>query len=79
MYLSKRLEVFDYEDECAEDEEEDDMSTHFLRIQKNQLIDLKQHLERYVNTSPLFGLKSGRYEFLTWAFECLKQHRYFLT
>ena len=38
------------------------MSTQFLRIQKNQLIDLKQHLERYVNTLPVFGLNSGRYD-----------------
>ena len=34
---------FEYEDECIEDSEEADMSTQFLRIQKNQLIDLKQH------------------------------------
>ena len=38
------------------------MSTQFLRIQKNQLIDLKQHLETYVNTLPLFGFNSGRYD-----------------
>ena len=38
------------------------MSTHFLRIQKNQLIDLKQHLERYFNTLPVFGFNSGRYD-----------------
>ena len=59
--LTTTLEVFDYEDECIEDEEDNDMSTNFLRIQKNQLIDLKQHLERYVKTSPLFGFNSGRY------------------
>ena len=41
---------FEYKDECIEDSVEADMSTHFLRIQKNQLIDLKHHLERYVNT-----------------------------
>ena len=35
---------FEYEDECIEDSEEADMSTQFLRIQKNELIDLKQHL-----------------------------------
>ena len=58
--LTERLEVFDYEDEFTEDEEEDDTSTQFLRIQKNQLIDLKQHLDRYVNTLPLFGFNSGR-------------------
>ena len=53
---------FEYEDECIEDSEEADMSTQFLRIQKNQLIDLKQHLERYVNTLPVFGFNSGRYD-----------------
>ena len=34
-----------------EDSEEAEMSTQFLRIQKNQLIALKQHLKRYVNTT----------------------------
>ena len=38
------------------------MSTQFLRIQKNLLIDLKQHLERYINTLPVFGFNSGRYD-----------------
>ena len=38
------------------------MSTQCLRIQKNQLIDLKQHLERYINTLPVFGFNSGRYD-----------------
>ena len=60
--LTKRLEIFDYEDECVEDGDEDDMSTQFLRIRKKQLIDLKQHLERYVNTLPVFGFNSGRYD-----------------
>ena len=41
---------FEYEDESTGDSEEADMSTQFLRTQKNQLIDLKQHLGRYVNT-----------------------------
>ena len=58
-YLSNKLE---YEDECIEDSEEADMSTQFLRIQKNQLIDLKQYLERYVNILPVFGFNSGRYD-----------------
>ena len=38
------------------------MSTQFLRIQENQLIDLKQHLERYANSLPVFGFNSGRYD-----------------
>ena len=43
-------ENFEYEDECIKDIEETDMSTQFLRKQKNQLIDWKQNLEMYVYT-----------------------------
>ena len=58
-FSSKQIE---YKDECIEDSDEADMSTQFLPIHKNQLIDLKQHLERYVNTLPVFGFNSGRYD-----------------
>ena len=51
---------FEYEDECIDYSEEADMSTQFLRIQKNHFIDLKQHLERYVNTLPVFKINRGR-------------------
>ena len=53
---------FEYKDECIEDSEETDITTQFLQIQKNQLIDLKQDLERYVNTLPVFGFNSDRYD-----------------
>ena len=53
---------FEYEDESIEDSEEADMSTQLLRLQKNQLIDSKQHLERCVNTFFVFGFNSGRYD-----------------
>ena len=53
---------FEYKDECIEDSEEADMSTQFLRVQKNQFDYLKQHLERYVNTLPLFGFNSGKFD-----------------
>ena len=53
---------FEYKDECIEGSEETDMSTQFLRIQKSQSIDLKEHLERYANTLPVFGFNSGRYD-----------------
>ena len=55
-------EKFEYQDECFEDTKETNMSTQFLRMQKNQLIDLRQNLERYVNMLPLFGFNSGRYD-----------------
>ena len=55
-------ESFEYEDSSREDTEETDISTQFLRMQKNQLIDLKQNLERFVNTLPIFGFNGGRYD-----------------
>ena len=57
-----KSEAREYENEYIENEEETDASTHFLKIQKNQLIDLMQHLERYTNTLPVFGFSSGRYD-----------------
>ena len=37
-------------------------STQFLQIQKKQLIDLQEHLERYCNVSPIFGFNSAKYD-----------------
>ncbi|XP_075263345.1 uncharacterized protein LOC142354893, partial [Convolutriloba macropyga] len=54
--------AFDFEDECIEEEEEADMSTQFLQMQKNQLLDLQQHFELYINTLPVFGFNSGKYD-----------------
>ena len=56
--------AFDFEDECIEEEEEEeaDMSTQFLQMQKNQLLDFQQHFERYISTLPVFGFNSGKYD-----------------
>ena len=43
-------------------EEEIDMSTQFLQIQKNQLLELQQHFERYVSILTVFGFNSGKYD-----------------
>ena len=37
-------------------------STQFVQIQKNQLIDLQETLERYCNVLPVFGFKSAKYD-----------------
>ena len=50
------------EDERTEEDDEADMSTQFLQMQKNQLLDLQLHFERYVNTLPVFGFNSGKYD-----------------
>ena len=54
--------AFDFEDECIEEVEDADMSTQFLQMQKNQLLDLQQHFERYINILPVFGFSSGKYD-----------------
>ena len=46
---------FEFEDHCFEvDNEEKDSSTQFLQIQKNQLIELQEHFERYCNVLLVF-------------------------
>ena len=37
-------------------------STQFLQIQKNQLIDIQDSLERYCNVLPVFGFNSAKYD-----------------
>ena len=55
--------VFEFEDHSFEDDnEEKDASTQFLRMQKNQLIELQEHLERHCNVLPVFGLNSANYD-----------------
>ena len=56
--------VFEFEDHCFEDDnEEKDASTQFLQIQKNQLIELREHLEHYCNLLPVFGFNSTKHNF----------------
>ena len=38
------------------------VSTQFLQIQGNQLIDLQESLERYCNVLPVFGFNSAKYD-----------------
>ena len=55
--------VFEFEHQCFEnDSEEKDASTQFLQMQKNELIELQEHLERYCNVLPLFGFNSAKYD-----------------
>ena len=37
-------------------------STQLLQVQKKQLIDLQEHLERYCNVLPVFGFNSAKYD-----------------
>ena len=55
--------VSNFVDDCIEKkEEEKDLSTQFLLMQKNQLFDLQEHFERYCNVLPVFGFNSAKYD-----------------
>ena len=60
----QRKRVIDYDnDEYFNDTgEEKELSTQFLQMQKNHLIDLQEHFERYCNTLPVFGFNSAKYD-----------------
>ena len=53
--------VSNFVDDCIV-EEEKDLSTQFLQMQKKQLIDLQEHFERYCNVLPVFGFNSAKYD-----------------
>ena len=61
---SQREGVNDFDDDdCFNDTaEEKELSTQFLQMQKNQLIDLQELFERYCNTLPVFGFNSSKYD-----------------
>ena len=54
--------VSNFVDYCVVEEGEEDLSTQFLQMQKNQLIDLQEHFERYCNVLPVFGFNSAKYD-----------------
>ena len=66
-YLNERRyrnqRVFEFEDHCFEDDnEKKDGSTQLFQMQKNQLIELQEHLEHYCNVLPVFGFNSAKYD-----------------
>ena len=52
--------VSNFVDDCIVEQEEKDLSTQFLLMQKNQLIDLQEHFERYCNVLPNFGFNIAK-------------------
>ena len=54
--------VSNFVDDCVVEEEEKDLSTQFLQMQKNQLIDLQEHFERYCNVLAVCGFSSAKYD-----------------
>ena len=58
----RRNRVSNFVDDCIVEEEEKDLSTQFLQLQKNQLIELQEHFERYCNVLPALGFNSTKYD-----------------
>ena len=56
---AERVSNFVYD--CIAEEEEKDLSTKILEVQKNQLVDLQEQFRRYCNVSPVFGFNSAKY------------------
>ena len=54
--------VSKFVDVCIVEQEEKDLSKHFLQMQKNQLIDLQVHFERYSNILPVSGFNTAKYD-----------------
>ena len=61
---SQTERVIDFEDDefFNDTADEKQLSTQFLQMQKNQLVYLKEHLERYCNPLPVFGFNSANYD-----------------
>ena len=54
--------VSNFVDVCIVEDEEEDFSTHFLQMQKNQIFDSQEHFERYCKVLPVFGFNSAKYD-----------------
>ena len=54
--------VSNFEDDCIVEEEEKDLFTQFLLMQKNQLIDSQELFERNCNILPVYGFNSAKYD-----------------
>ena len=58
----ERVNDFDDDEHFNDTAEEKELSTQFLQMQKNQLIDLREHSERYCNMLPVFRFNSAKYD-----------------
>ena len=58
----ERVIEYDHDEYFNETAEMKELSTQFLQMQKNQLIDLQEHFERYCNMLPVFASNSAKYD-----------------
>ena len=61
--ISSRLQIIsETQPNISSETEDSNLSKNFLRIQQKQLIDLQHHFNIYVDTLPVFGFNSGKYD-----------------
>ena len=61
--VSSRLQIISETQPNISSETGDSNATkNFLRIQQKQLLDLQRHINNYVDTLPVFGFNSGKYD-----------------
>ena len=56
--------VSNFVDDCIVEEEEKALSTQLLQMQKNQLVDTQEQLERQCNVLQVFGFNSAKYDII---------------
>ena len=61
--ISSRLQVIsETQPNISNKTEDSNASENFLRFQQKQLLDLQRHFDSYVDTLPVFGFNSGKYD-----------------
>ena len=61
--ISSRLQVVsETQPNISNKTEDSNASENFLRFQQKQLLDLQRHFDSYVDTLPVFGFNSGKYD-----------------
>ena len=58
----RRNGMSNFVDNCIVEQEEEDLFTQFLQMQKNKKIDFQEHFERYCNVLPVFGFNRAKYD-----------------
>ena len=56
--------VSKFVDDCIVEEEEKDLSTQYLQMQKKQVLDLHEYFERYCNVLLVFRFNSANYDII---------------
>ena len=61
--ISSRLQIVsETQPNISSETEDNNVSKSFLQIQQKQLFDLQRHFNNYVDTLPVFGFNSGKYD-----------------